>query len=182
MKRALWVTVVLLLAVAGCGGDDDDGGGQSASEEWVSGLCSAAATWRSSLEDTVSQFGSPSDLTADSLRQAVNDGLDATETFVDDVRGLGRPETEASQEASSIVDSMADDVESTKDDLRDTFGSGDDSLPELISKLSVAGQQIQQMGAELQSSFTELQNLDGGQELKDEIDANADCDAARAGS
>ena len=77
---------------------------------------------------------------------------------------------------------MADDVDSTKDDLRDTFSSGDDSLPELISKLSVAGQQIQQMGADLQSSFTELQNLDGGQELKDEIDGNADCDAARAGS
>lgn len=178
MSRVIWATIAAVLVLAaGCGGDDE-----SASEEWVSGLCSAAADWRASLEETVSQFQNPSDLTAESLRSAVDDGLDATETFVDDVRSLGRPETEAGQEAAEIVDSMATDVQSTADDLRETFDSGGDSLTDLISKLSAASTQITQMGQDVRSSLDEIQGLEGGDELRDEIDSNEDCDAARAGS
>jgi hypothetical protein len=112
----------------------------------------------------------------------VDDGLEATEQFVDDVRSLGRPETEAGQQAADVVDSMADEVESTADDLRETFDSGGDSLPEMISKLSAAGTQIVQMGQDVQASLTELQDLDGGGELRSEVEANSDCDAARAGT
>jgi uncharacterized phage infection (PIP) family protein YhgE len=178
MSRVMWTALVAAsVLAAGCGGDDE-----SASEEWVSGLCSAAADWRASLEGTVNQFQNPSDLTAESLRSAVDDGLDATETFVDEVRSLGRPETEAGQEAAQIVDSMATDVQSTADDLRETFDSGGDSLTELISKLSAASTQITQMGQDLQSSLDEIRSLEGGDELRDEIDSNEDCDAARAGS
>jgi ABC-type transporter Mla subunit MlaD len=178
VSRAIWTALVLVAVLAaGCGGDDE-----SASEEWVSGLCSAAADWRSSLEDTVSQFQNPSDLTAESLRSAVEDGLDSTETFLDEVRSLGAPETEAGQEASQIVDSMATDVQSTADDLRETFESSGDSLTDLIGKVSAAGTQITQMGQDVRSSLDELQNLEGGDELRDEIDSNEDCDAARAGS
>jgi hypothetical protein len=178
VSRVIWTTVVCVLVLAaGCGGDDE-----SASEEWVSGLCSAAADWRSSLEETVGQFQNPSDLTAESLRSAVDDGLEATESFVDDVRSLGAPETEAGQEASQIVDSMATEVQSTADDLRQTFDTGDDSLTDLISKLSAASTQITQMGQDLQTSLAELQSLEGGEELRDELDANEDCDEVRGGS
>jgi hypothetical protein len=166
-----------LLLAAACGGDDE-----SASEQWSSDFCSAAADWRTSLEDTISQFQSPSDLTAESLRGAVDDGLEATQTFVDEVRRLGPPETEAQQEAAGIIDSMTAQIESTADDVRSTFDSGDDSLPAMIQKLSQAGGQIAQMGQDLQTSLSELENLNGGEELKDAIDSNEDCDAARAGS
>jgi hypothetical protein len=73
-------------------------------------------------------------------------------------------------------------VQSTADDLRETFDSGGDSLTELIGKLSAAGTQIMQMGQDLQASLDEIQGLEGGGELRDEIDSNEDCDAARAGS
>jgi hypothetical protein len=179
VSRVLMICLAcLVLLAAGCGGGDDN---ESASEEWVSGFCSAAADWRTSLEDTVSQFQSPSDLNADSLRSAVDEGLDATDSFVEQVRALGRPETEAGQEAASIVDSMTSEIESTADDLRQNFSS-DDSLQDLIPKLTQAGTQVTQMGQDLQSSLDELAGLEGGQELSDEINANEDCDAARAGS
>jgi hypothetical protein len=77
---------------------------------------------------------------------------------------------------------MATDVQSTADDLRETFESSGDSLTDLIGKVSAAGTQITQMGQDVRSSLDELQNLEGGDELRDEIDSNEDCDAARAGS
>ena len=176
MRLSLLTSVlVALFLAAGCGGDEE-----SSSQAWVNDFCSAAADWRTSLEDTVSQFQSPTDLSADSVRGAIDDGLEATETFVDDVRALGRPETEAGQEAAAVVDSMTSEIQSTVDDLRSTFDSGGDSLPELVGKLSQASEQIDQMGQELQSSLDELEGLDGGQELTDELESNEDCDAARS--
>jgi ABC-type transporter Mla subunit MlaD len=77
---------------------------------------------------------------------------------------------------------MATQVQSTADDLRETFDSGGDTLNDLIAKLSTAGTQIAQMGQDLQSSLDELENVEGGGELRDEIESNEDCDAARAGS
>ena len=153
---------VALVLAAGCGGEEE-----SSSQAWVNDFCSAAADWRTSLEDTVSQFQSPTDLSADSVRGAIDDGLEATETFVDDVRALGRPETEAGQEAAAVVDSMTSDIQSIVDDLRANFESGGDSLPELVGKLSQASEQINQMGQELQGSL-------------DELESNEDCAAARA--
>ena len=55
-----------LVLAAGCGGDDDD---QSSSQAWADDFCSAAADWRSSLDDIISGFGSPSDLSEDAIRE-----------------------------------------------------------------------------------------------------------------
>jgi uncharacterized protein YukE len=179
VSRAILILVAALaLVAAGCGGDDE-----SASEAWAADFCSAAADWRSSIDDIVAQFQSPSDLSADSVRGAVQDGLDATDTFLDDVASLGPPETEAGEEAAGIVDSMTSTVQSTEDELRQEFeGSSGDSLPELINKLGQASTQIQQMGQDLQGSLQQLENLEPAQELGDAIKSNEDCSAAQSGA
>ncbi len=112
MRLALLPLVLaVLLVAAACGGDDDEAATQdeqSSTEAWADGFCSAATDWRTSLEDAVSGIDSPSDLSADGIRAAVDEGLDATETFLADVRELEPPDTEAGQEIEEVVDSMSD--------------------------------------------------------------------------
>ncbi len=176
MSRTILICIVAaLVLVAGCGGEDE-----SSSEAWVSDFCSAAADWRTSLEDIVGQFQSPSDLDVDSVQAAVDDGLDATESFVNEVDELGAPETEAGQEAAGIVDSMTSSIQATADDLRSTI-EGADSLQDLIAQAGPATAQIGELEQELQSSLDELENLDTG-ELGSELESNEDCAAAKSGS
>ena len=173
MSRAILTCVALTVALAaGCGGDDE-----SSSEAWTNDFCSAAADWRTSIDDIVGQFQSPSDLNADSLESAVDDGLEATESFLDEVDSLGAPETEGGQEVAGIVDSLKSDVPSTAADLRATAeGSGD-----LLSKVTQMATQASQLQQELQSSLDELENVQTG-ELGSELESNEDCAAARSGS
>ena len=176
MRRvALICAFGLLLLAAGCGGEEE-----SSTEAWTNDFCSASADWRSSLEDVVGQFQSPSDLDADSIQGAIDDGLEATESFVDEVESLGAPETEAGQEVAGILDSMTSSIQTTADDLRSTF-EGADSLQDLVARAGEAASQIGQLEQELQSSLDEIENLNTG-ELRDELESNEDCDAARSGA
>ena len=80
MSRVVLICVIgLLLLAAGCGGDDE-----SSTQAWADDFCSAAADWRSSIDGIVGEFQSPSDLSADTVQEAVDEGLDATQTFLDD--------------------------------------------------------------------------------------------------
>jgi hypothetical protein len=167
----------LVLLAAGCGGDEE-----SASEAWAGDFCSAASDWRSSIEEAVAQVGDPADLSFNSLRGAIDDGLAATETFVADLRALGPPETEAGQEAATIVDSMASDLESDVDQLRSAFETETQSVPELLEKAGQATTLIGQMAQQLQGSVQELEGLEPADELGNALRDNEDCEAARAGS
>jgi uncharacterized protein YukE len=178
VSRAILVCLVAIVAVlaAGCGGDDDE----SSAEAWAGDFCSAASDWRSSLDDIVQQFQSPSDLSADSVQEAVDDGLAATQTFVDDVRDLGAPDTEAGQQVADIVDEMSSTIESTADDVRETLDASGDSLPDLLGSLASLSGELQQMGQQLQTSLGQLDDVEGG-ELRDALESNDDCAAARSG-
>lgn len=173
MRRFLAAIVLLaLLLAAGCGGDEE-----SSSEAWTNDFCSSAADWRTSLEDIVGQFQNPSELDADSIQGAIDDGLAATETFVDDVQELGAPETEAGQEVAGIVDSMTSSVETTAESLRTTFEDAD-SIGDVVTAAGDAAAQIGQLEQELESSLDELEQIETG-ELGSELESNEDCAAAR---
>jgi hypothetical protein len=174
--------LVSLVLAAGCGGDDDGGGGSddASPQAWADDFCSAAADWRTTLEEIVSGFDSPSDLNAESIEDAVDAGLDATESFVDDVRGLGAPDTEGGEQVRGIVDDMASSVESTADDLGAALGDSS-SLQDLIAAVPVVVASVEGLQQALQSSLDELESVDTG-ELRGALDSNEDCAAARSGS
>ena len=173
--------LVALVLAAGCGGDDDDGGsGEASPQAWADDFCSAAADWRTTLEDIVNGFDSPSDLNADSIEDAVDEGLDATESFLDDVRGLEAPDTEAGEQVQGIVADMASSVESTADDLGEALGDSS-SLQDLFAAAPQVVASVEGLEQELQSSLAELESVDSG-ELRGELESNEDCAAAQSGS
>lgn len=161
---------------AGCGGE-----GESASEAWAGDVCSAAADWRTALDEAAAAFSNPEELSAESVRAAVDDGLEATATFVEELRAAGPPETEAGAEAGAVVESLSDGLEADVEELRAALGDESGSLSELLQQASGVAALAAEMVQEVESSLLQLEELEPAQELADAIEANEDCDEARAG-
>jgi hypothetical protein len=171
VKRASRLIVVGLLAVAlaGCGGDDDGGG--SSATEWAGGLCTAITDWTQSVETTSDSLRS-GNLTEASLKEAAEDFKSATEQFVDDVRGLGTPDTEAGEQAKEEIDKLADSVDENVAKIDEAVDGGG-GLAATVSAVTAA---LSAMGQQLASTFTALEGLDAGGELEDAFRDAESCD------
>ena len=103
----------LAFLAAGCGGDDDS----SKTTQWAGNLCSAMTTWTDSLGDATSSLQS-NGLSQASIQSAVDDAKTATQTFVDDLKNLGAPDTQAGADAQDAVNELAADLDQDVTDAR----------------------------------------------------------------
>ena len=110
------------LLAADCGGSNDSGDSStdaSPTAEWADGLCSAISTWTTSISSIVDPIKS-GDISEGSLTTAVDDARSATETLTSDLEELGKPDTEAGQEAKDTVDKLSTDL-NAKGELQSAF-------------------------------------------------------------
>jgi hypothetical protein len=168
--------VVPLLAVslaAGCGGDSGSSGSTSTAD-WADGLCSAITTWTSAISSATNSLkgGTP---TADKLKSAAGDVESATETFVDDVKGLGKPDTEAGQKAKESLDELADNVNEEAGKIK-TAAEGVSGPSGVLAAVSTISTTLSTIGQQLASTFQELEQLDAKGELES---AFKDADACK---
>ena len=170
----LLATAVATLAVvsAGCGGGDESS--TSTAAEWADGFCSAVTTWTDELQRIRDELGNPSSLSLDTLRGAVDEVDAATETFVEDVRGLGAPETESGQEVEDSLQTLADTVESEKADVQTAVedASGITGIAETVTAI---GTSLSAMGTAVQEALTAIQNADVGRELETAFEQTDSC-------
>jgi hypothetical protein len=161
---ALASIVVLVSIAAGCGGSDE-----SATDEWAGDLCGSLTTWEDSITSLADELQqSP---TRDQLESAAKD---ATDTLVDDLKGLGRPDTEAGQQAQETVDDLSTQVEDGVDTVQKAVddASGASGMLNAISVASTTfGTLLQQISAAVQK----LQGLDSGGELQSALQDNSSC-------
>jgi ABC-type transporter Mla subunit MlaD len=160
--------VAALLIAAGCGGGDDT----SAAEQWASSACSAVNTWTSSIEsigETVKQ-----EPTRAGVEKALDDLESSTQTLVDDLKGLGAPETEAGQEAEDAINALADDLDQSLEEIKGATDNASGASG-VLSAISVVTANLSTMADDASSTIDELQQLDGGQELKDAFDNAESC-------
>jgi hypothetical protein len=164
---ALASIVVLVSIAAGCGGSDE-----SATDEWAGDLCGSLTTWEDSITSLADELQqSP---TRDQLESAANEAKDATDTLVDDLKGLGRPDTEAGQQAQETVDDLSTQVEDGVDTVQKAVddASGASGMLNAISVASTTfGTLLQQISAAVQK----LQGLDSGGELQSALQDNSSC-------
>ena len=78
--------------------------------EWADGLCSAITTWTSSITSIVNTLKG-GNLSQDSLTSAVDDAKSATDTFTSDLEDLGKPDTDAGQQAKDSVDQLSTEID-----------------------------------------------------------------------
>ena len=160
-----------MLAVAltaSCGGD---GGGASATG-WADDLCSAINEWTQSVQ-TTSESLRQGDVSEDSLRDAAEDFQAATNEFVDDVRGLGAPDTEAGEQVEEEVDRLADSVDENAAKIEDAVEGDGGNLGETMSAVTQA---LAAMGQQLAATFTAFEEVDAADELEEAFRDAESCD------
>jgi hypothetical protein len=164
---ALALAVAIAVLAAGCGDDT------SSAEEWADGVCSAFSDWRASVTTTGEELRAGA-TTKDDLEGAVDDLEQATDEFVDDIRGLDELETEGGQEAKATLDRLAEDVDQNKEDIQATV-SGAAGVQELVQAATSIGSTISLMSQQLEQTFRDLQQLDAGSELSNAFESADAC-------
>ena len=150
--------IVLALVAAGCGGG---GGGSGEEEAWANEVCASIASWQTEVEtiatDAAEAITEPG-ATRDTLEAAIGNGLEATETLLEDLRGAVPPDTSEGDEAKAAVDAFLDDVSSANDEVETALAD----LPEAAGLAAIV--------AELSGLATSLQTtIEGGRMLVAEL-------------
>ncbi len=162
MRRMIAVVAlgVVTLAATGCGGDEESG-----TTQWADGVCGAMTTWKDAVTDAGTTL-TTSGLSTDGLRGAAEEVESATETLVDDLKGLGRPDTEAGQQAEEIVTGLADTLADEADTIRTAVDQASGVSGTLQAVSTVTGA-LGTMGTQIGTAVTQLSQLEGSQELED---------------
>src|SRR4029453_3761797 len=100
----LVLAVAVAVLAAGCGDDE------SSPEEWANGVCSAFSDWQDSVTTAGEELRAGA-TTKDDLQAPAAAPPEATDEFVDDIRGLDELETENGQQAKEALDQLAEDVD-----------------------------------------------------------------------
>ena len=107
------LTVSLVVLAAGCGSSGDSSTttttSASATETWASGVCTSLTTWQDAIKSAAGSL--KSDPTKSGLQTAVDDTKSATQTLSSDLKGLGKPDTPAGQQAKDSLDQLSTSLE-----------------------------------------------------------------------
>jgi hypothetical protein len=166
----------LAFVAGGCGGDDD----QTAAEAWTDDVCTSVNTWAEEIDEARSTLEDTSSLSVDSVTDAIDSGVAATHTLLDDFRDLEAPETEAAAEVEAQVARLSNTLGAQEQLLSDALESDSDSPVELLGKISAVGAALSTIGTALQSTFQAIEDLDGAAELQGAFEDTDSCDDARA--
>lgn len=169
---AFLLLVVLALTAAGCGGDDE-ASTATPTEEWADDFCGAVTTWTDDLQQ-IGDSISDSSSSVDALREAGQQASDATDAFVQEVRGLGAPETESGDQIESSLDTLGDTLETEQNDIS-TAVEGIENLSDLPAAVTTIGTSLTAMGTALQTALTAIEDEDVGGELESAFDDSDAC-------
>ena len=172
-RRALVAATVAAAALlaAGCGSSSSSDTTPTAT--WADGLCSAITTWTSSIKaigDTVKG----GDVSKDTLTSAVDQAKSATKTFTDDLDNLGKPDTEAGQQAKESVDQLSTDLSADMTKVQDAV-DGASGVSGIVSAVSVISSTLVTAGNQVSSTISGLQSLDAKGELESAFKQSSSC-------
>jgi hypothetical protein len=175
MSRRLAFAALPLAALAflaaGCGGGSSSSD-TSPTTEWAGNLCTAIVTWTDSLTASVNSLKS-GDLSKDALQGVANDAKSSTETLIDDLKGLGKPDTQAGQDAQDTLNQLADELQNDVDEIDSAVN---DSSASTLSTISTVSTTLGTMGNQLSTAFSQLEQLDAQGELEAAFKQADSCD------
>ncbi len=128
------------------------------------------------VEDELRAIGDDltSSLSEDGLKDAAESVSSATDTFIDDVRGLGRPDTESGQEVESSLDRLSNTLETEKADIEQTVDdiSGLTGIPSAVTAIVTS---LTAMSTAFQTALESIEDADVGDELQTALEDSDAC-------
>ena len=178
--RGLLAVPVLAMAIiaAGCGGGSSSSsgtGGEIAAtpaEDWANSVCQAFVDWNNSIQ--AAGQGISQNPTEDGIRTAGDDIQSATDALVEDLRGLGRPDTESGQQAKAAVDQLATSLETSLQEITDAMDNASGTSGAVNAASTIASTLVE-MGQEVSTAFTKLEDVDAQGELEDAFTSADSC-------
>jgi hypothetical protein len=171
----------LALVVSGCSESDDGSGSEpTAAESWASDVCSTVGAWTTTVEGARETLSSPRDLSANEIEATFAEVRTATSTLVDELGGLGAPDTEAGDEAQDRIASLSEDLQAQADVVEDASGDQAEGVGELLARVSTVTGAVSQMVSDTRAAVADLRTLDGAQELEDAFTSTASCEDLRS--
>jgi uncharacterized protein YoxC len=174
MHRLALVATLLVTAVlaAGCGSDESSSD-TSSTTDWAGNLCTAVSTWTTALTSSVQSLQG-GNVSRDALESTADDVKSATDTLIDDLKSLGKPDTEAGEQAKESIDQLTDELEQEVDTIE---GAVDDvsGVSGVVSAVSAVSGALGSMGTQLTSTLSDLEQLDAKGELQSAFEQSASC-------
>jgi hypothetical protein len=158
----------LVLVAAGCGGSSSSSSMSTA--DWADGVCTSIVTYRNAITNARTSV-TASGISKNSLQSAVDDVTAATKQLGQDIKGLGTPDTDAGKSARQTLDTLTTELQTQVDTVREALSGG----TPLLSILSTIQTAFAQAKGDVASATTQLQQLDGGDEIRQAFASSPTC-------
>jgi hypothetical protein len=174
--RILFLPLVgaLVLAAAGCGKSSKP----ETAAEWASSFCSSITTWKDSVSSAVSPLQS-GNISKDSVDTAFNEFKSASNTFVKSLKDLGKPPTQAGDQASSDVDQLETEIDNSVKSIQSDVGNVSSVTSALAIVPSVTAT-LTSMRSAVTTTYNSLKQLDAGGELSTALTNTQSCKTLKA--
>jgi ABC-type transporter Mla subunit MlaD len=181
MRSFLAVPILALAIVAaGCGGG---GGGSSSTgtgsesaatpaEDWANSVCQAFVDWNDSIQ--AAGQGISQNPSEEGVRTAGEDIQSATDKLVEDLRGLGRPDTASGQQAKDDIDQLATSLDTSLQKITDAMDNASGTSGTVNAASTIASTLVG-MGQEVSAAFSKLEDIDAQGELEDAFTSADSC-------
>jgi gas vesicle protein len=159
------IAAIVIAAVAMRLSDDD---GPETTEEWAGEVCTSLSDWRDSITSLADVSGET--LTADTLREKLDEADDATTQLVTQLRDLGPPDLEARDELEQQLDESAQDLESKFDALKASAQEAADApAGEFLQQLTGLATDFAALQTAISTAVSSLENANVGEEAKADL-------------
>ena len=186
--KANLIAVVALLALiaAGCGSSGSNSSSTtttstsaSGTETWASGVCMSITTWQSAVKAAADSV--KSNPTKSGLQMAGDDAKAATETLASDLKGLGKPDTQAGQQAKTALDQLATSLQQNVATIESAV-SGVSGLGGALKAVPTVTATLATMETQVKTTVTNLEGLGAKGELRTAFASSSACNSLKSGS
>jgi hypothetical protein len=176
--RILLTAAALAAVLAGCGDDGGEGGDAASPSEveaWAGEVCGAAAAWSASATAAKDTLEDPSGLTAEEVRAQFGAVELATEELAAALVSSTPPDTEAGQQAEQLLTDLSNELSGQRQAIDSATDLPAASAEELLAKASNVTGAMSTMLSDIKATVTEIQELDGADELRTGFESAEAC-------
>ena len=159
------VVAIAVVLAAGCGGGSSSSSSSPSPKDWANNLCSAISTWSDSVKKSGQTLQS-GQVTKDNLKQTTDDIKSATHQLAEDIKGLGKPDTEAGQDAKDAMDKLSKQIDGDVEEMQKAVDDAGSGAGGAVAAASSIASTLSKMGTQIGTAASSLQSLDAKGELE----------------